>query len=242
MLYKYETHCHCIQASRCARSTAQEMVRAYHAKGYAGLVLTDHFIFGNTSVPRDLSWPTRMRMYHQAYLDAKEEGDKLDFDVSFGIEHAYGDGKEVLIYGIDLEFLLKNNDIRHISLGELADRVRAYGGLVIMAHPYRDRSYVDMSVQPQEEVLDGIELYNACNEPGEDLQALALAERNPHYILTSGGDIHHCADPRIGAAGLWFDRRIRSGKELVAALKAGNYRFQVDRQQLPQIEAQHLGG
>jgi len=99
-----------------------------------------------------------------------------------------------------------------------------------------------MSVQPQEEVLDGIELYNACNEPGEDLQALALAERNPCYILTSGGDIHHCADPRIGAAGLWFDRRIRDGKELVAALKARSYRFQVDRQQLPQIEAKHLGG
>ena len=241
-MYLYETHCHCSQCSACGRSTSRELVRGYHAAGYSGLVLTDHFIRGNTSVDRSLPWPERMQAYYDAYLEAKEEGDALDFDVIFGIEHAYGAGKEVLLYGIDLEFLLKNDDIRHISLGELAGRVRAYGGLVIMAHPYRDRDYVDMSVQPQEEVLDGIELYNACNAPGEDLQALALAERNPRYILTSGGDIHHWADPRIGSAGLWFDRRIRDGKELVAALKAGDYRFQVDRQQLPKIEAKHLGG
>lgn len=241
-MYLYETHCHCSQCSACGRSTSRELVRGYHAAGYSGLVLTDHFIRGNTSVDRSLPWPERMQAYYDAYLEAKEEGDALDFDVIFGIEHAYGAGKEVLLYGIDLDFLLKNDDIRHISLGELADRVRAYGGLVIMAHPYRDRDYVDMSVQPQEEVLDGIELYNACNAPGEDLQALALAERNPRYILTSGGDIHHWADPRIGSAGLWFDRRIRDGKELVAALKAGDYRFQVDRQQLPKIEAKHLGG
>lgn len=241
-MYLYETHCHCSQCSACGHSTSRELVRGYHAAGYAGLVLTDHFIRGNTSVDRSLPWAERMQVYYDAYLEAKEEGDALDFDVIFGIEHAYGAGKEVLIYGIDLDFLLENDDIRSLSLGELADRVRAYGGLTVMAHPYRDRSYVDMSVQPQEEVLDGIELYNACNEPGEDLQALALAERNPHYILTSGGDIHHCADPRIGAAGLWFDRRIRDGKELVAALKAGDYRFQVAHQQLSQIEAKHLGG
>ena len=241
-MYLYETHCHSSECSACAHSRARELVRGYKAAGYAGLVLTDHFIRGNTSVSRLLPWPKRMQAYYDAYLEAKAEGDALDFDVIFGIEHAYGSGKEVLLYGIDLEFLLKNDDIRRISLGELADRVRAYGGLVIMAHPYRDRAYVDMSVQPQEEVLDGIELYNACNAPGEDLQALALAERNPRYILTSGGDIHHWADPRIGSAGLWFDRRIRDGKELVAALKAREYRFQVDHRQLPQIEGKHLGG
>ena len=241
-MYLYETHCHCSECSACARSTARELVRGYKAAGYTGLVLTDHFIRGNTSVSRLLPWPQRMQAYYDAYLEAKAEGDALDFDVIFGIEHAYGSGKEVLLYGIDLEFLLKNDDIRQLSLAELADRVRDYGGLMIMAHPYRDRDYVDMSVQPQEAVLDGIELYNACDLPGEDLQALALAERNPHYILTSGGDIHHCADPRIGSAGLWFSHRIRDGKELVAALEAKEYHFQVDHQELPQIEAKHLGG
>lgn len=241
-MYLYETHCHSSQCSACGHSTSRELVRAYHAAGYKGLVLTDHFVLGNTSVDRSRPWEEQMKAYYGAFLEAKEEGDKLDFDVIFAIEHAYGAGKEVLLYGIDLPFLLENPDIPRISLRELARRVREQGGVVIMAHPYRDRDYVDMSVQPQEEVLDGIELYNACDAPGEDLQALALAERNPRYILTSGGDIHHRDDPRIGAAGLWFDRRIRNSRELAAALKERKHCFQVAHEKLSQIRAEHLGG
>jgi predicted metal-dependent phosphoesterase TrpH len=146
MMYKYETHCHSSQCSRCGRSTSQELVKAYYEAGYAGLVLTDHFIFGNTAVPRDLPWETRMQCYYDAYLDACKAAEGLDFDVIFGIEHAYGDGKEVLIYGIDLSFLLSNPDIPELTLDELVDRVHAYGGIVVQAHPYRDRSYVNMSV------------------------------------------------------------------------------------------------
>ena len=104
MLYRYETHCHSAQCSACAHSLSQDLVRAYREAGYAGLVLTDHFIFGNTCVDRTLPWDARMKAYYQAYLDANAAAEELDFDVIFGIEHAYGDGKEVLIYGIDLPF------------------------------------------------------------------------------------------------------------------------------------------
>ena len=71
---------------------------------------------------------------------------------------------------------------------------------------------------------------------------MALAERNSHYILTSGGDIHHHADPRIGAAGLWFDRRIHDEKELAAALKERKHHFQVGHEKLSKILPEHLGG
>lgn len=47
MLYRYETHLHCSRCSACATSSSQEMVRAYRKAGYAGFVLTDHFIHGN---------------------------------------------------------------------------------------------------------------------------------------------------------------------------------------------------
>ena len=36
MYYRYETHCHCSECSACSRSTAADLVRAYHAAGYAG--------------------------------------------------------------------------------------------------------------------------------------------------------------------------------------------------------------
>ena len=56
MEYIYETHCHSAQCSLCAKSSAQALVYAYHKAGYTGLVLTDHFIYGNTAVPQDLPW------------------------------------------------------------------------------------------------------------------------------------------------------------------------------------------
>lgn len=239
MLYRYETHCHCSQCSACSISSSEDLVRAYHAAGYAGLILTDHFIFGNTAVDRNLSWKSRMRCYYEAYLQAKISAEALDFDVIFGIEHAYGDGKEVLIYGIDLHFLLQNEDIPQISLDELVERVHAYGGIVIQAHPYRNRHYVNMAVGPRADIVDGIEVYNVYNNPGEDRKALALAKSGA-YIQTSGGDIHTAFDKRIGMAGIALPYRIRNEKELVAALKRGDHSLIIDGSVIRDLRPEHL--
>ena len=219
-MYLYETHCHCSQCSHCGHSTSQELVLAYHKAGYAGLVLTDHFISGNTAIDRTLPWDVQMKAYYKAYQDACEAAAYLDFDVLFGIEHAYGDGKEVLVYGIDLDFLLANPDLCDITLDEFVDRVHTAGGLVVQAHPYRDRSYVNMNVGPRKDIVDGIEIHNAGNRPGEDGQALALS-REKAYILTCGGDVHNIDDPKLGTAGLAFASRIRNNRELIAALRQG---------------------
>lgn len=240
MQYLYETHCHSSQCSRCAVSTAQELVRAYHRAGYAGLVLTDHFIFGNTAVNRDLPWAERMQRYYDAYLDAKAAAQGLDFDVIFGLEHAYGDGKEVLIYGVGLDFLLANPDIPSISLDEFVKRIHATGGVVIQAHPYRCRPYVNMAVGPRADLVDGIEVYNACNKPGEDLPALALSRQKDAYILTCGGDIHSAQDDRIGAAGILLPCRVRDETEFAAALKRREHAFMVHHQAVSRILEAHL--
>ena len=234
MEYRYETHCHSAQCSRCAQSSAQMMVRAYHAAGYAGLVLTDHFIHGYTAVPATLPWDQRMRRYYQAYLDAKAVGDELDFDVIFGLEHAYGDGKEVLIYGVELDFLLVNPDIPELTLDEFVARVHEAGGIVIQAHPYRDRWYMNMAVKPRADLVDGIEVYNAWNNPGENPKALALA-RTKDYIITSGGDIHEANDPLIGSAGVVLPHRVRSSKEFADALKQRSHKYLVNRKVLTAI-------
>lgn len=217
MTYRYETHLHSSQCSLCAESTSAELVHAYHKAGYAGFVLTDHFIFGNTSVDRSLPWEQRMRCYYQAYLDAKAEAEALDFDVLFGIEHAYGDGKEMLIYGVELDFLLANPDIPDISLDELVRRVHEHGGIVIQAHPYRDRWYVNMAVEPRADIADGIEVYNAGNLPGEDAQALRLAQTGD-YIMIGGGDVHSAHGSGIGLAGVALPFRVHDSKAFCRAL------------------------
>ena len=239
MMYRYETHCHSSQGSRCARNSSQELVRGYYAAGYAGLVLTDHFIYGNTAVDQTLPWNERMQCYYDAYLDAREAAKDLDFDVIFGIEHAYGDGKEVLIYGIDLHFLQSNPDIPELTLDELVERVHDYGGIVVQAHPYRDRSYVNMSVQPRADIVDGIEVYNVFNKPGEDKKALVLSHEKD-YIITSGGDIHNAFDPQIGAAGILLPYRVHDEKEFVAALKQRKHHFLVQGKVVEQIQDSDL--
>ncbi len=239
MMYLYETHCHGSQASLCASSTTREMVRAYHKAGYAGLVLTDHFIWGNTAVDRKLPWRERMEKYYDAYLEAKDESKDLDFDVIFGIEHAYGDGKEVLIYGIGLDFLLANPDIPEISLDAFVQRIHQAGGVVIQAHPYRDRWYTNLAVPPRADLVDGIEVYNAGNNPGEDVQALSLANSGS-FLKTSGGDIHNAADSRIGSAGILLPYRVHDEKEFARALKENTHWLCVRGQALSQVLPEHL--
>lgn len=234
MQYLYETHCHCSQASRCAHSSSRELVQAYHKAGYAGMVLTDHFIHGNTAIPRHLPWEQRMARYYYACLEAKALGDKLDFDVIFGIEHAYGAGKEVLIYGVELDFLLKNPDIPSLNLDSLVERVHDAGGIVIQAHPYRNRSYVDMSVEPRWDIVDGFEAYNSGNQSGEDRKALALAPRDG-YILTCGGDIHNAQETRIGQAGILLPHRVHTSKEFADALKQRVHSYLVCGRELTHI-------
>lgn len=234
-MYRYETHCHGSLCSKCAHSTPAEMVRAYKAAGFAGLVLTDHFIHGYTCVDPSLPWEARMGCYYQAFLDAKAEGDKLDFDVIFGLEHAYGGGQEVLTYGIDLQFLLSNPDIPQLSLEEYAARVHAYGGLLILAHPYR---YGGWEVKVPLDLIDGIEVYNAGNEAVKNRMALQIARESS--ILTAGADSHAAWEARVGTAGIALPYRISTGQQLVEALRKGDHKLVICGQIIDHISPEVL--
>lgn len=222
MSYLYETHCHCSQCSRCAQSTSAELVRAYHAAGYAGLVLTDHFVTGNTAVDRALPWTAQVRQYHNAYLEAKKAAEGLDFDVIFGIEHAC-EGNEFLCYGIDLDFLLNAPDLPQLSLDSFVERVHRCGGIVIHAHPFR---YAPAGAPLRLDILDGLEVYNAANHPDGNRNALAAARTD--RIVTSGGDIHRAEDPRVGKAGILLPHRVTNGSALAAALQERSHRLLID--------------
>ncbi len=55
-LFKYETHTHTSEVSKCSRITAVELVRFYKRCGFSGICITDHFLNGNTLVPKQLPW------------------------------------------------------------------------------------------------------------------------------------------------------------------------------------------
>lgn len=232
MSYFYDFHVHSNECSGCAATPAADMVPALKKAGYSGFVLTNHFLTGNNCVPKDIPWEEKMAYYYNAYLSAKKVGDEMDMDVFFGIEHHYANAREILIYGIDYDFLVSNPDMCDIPVEELCDRVHKYGGFVSHAHPFRERGYIpkgdflmDMSY------VDAIEVYNSANRDIEDERAQALCEEL-NLAHTAGNDLH--LDSHLASfpnAGLEFDRRIRDNKDLVELLKsrAGRVRYSGER-------------
>lgn len=218
-MYIYETHLHTKNASDCARRTPAELIPAFKKVGYAGFIITDHFIKGNTCVPKNLDWESRMKMYYDVYLEAKEIAKDYDFDVFFGIEHLYEKGKEVLIYGIDLDFLLAHPELETASIDEYADLVHQAGGILIHAHPHRVRPYIDADFKPRYDLCDGIEVYNTGDSDKRN-QAAYEDALELNTLMFSGGDIHELdSDTRISQAGIAFDSRISSIEEFVRKVK-----------------------
>lgn len=224
--YKYEMHCHDNWCSACATRSPQEMAAAYYWAGYAGVVFTNHFLLGNTAVDKSLPWEDKARAYWDAYLAAREwaAGQERPFHALFGLEHAYGHGKEVLTYGIDLDFLLDHPNLHLYPLERYAQFVHEAGGLVVQAHPFRHAPYIDPDYPLQPKLLDGAEIFNYGNTGEENKQAAVFAEKYG-LLPTSGGDSHGDDGPYIGKAGIALKAPVDDGPSLVAALKSEDYRL-----------------
>ena len=220
-MYLFDMHVHTNMGSLCGRSSPAEIVRGYHAAGYSGIVITDHFIHGHTAVPRDIPWEDRMQGYYDAYLTAKEEGDKLGVTVLFGLEHAFGGGQEVLVYNPDIDVLKAHPEIEDMSIEEFCALMRAHGAYLSLAHPFREADYIaNPGVHINPDWVDAMEVFNGCNSDYVNFRGLYYAAAHGKQY-TSGGDIHSASDSRLGLAGMAFPHPIANGEELAAALRAG---------------------
>jgi len=221
-MFLYDSHVHSSETSKCGKSTAREMVRAYKAAGYSGFALTNHFYHGNTAVDRTLSWRNFVQPYIDAYYEACDEGAKLDFDVIFGIEEGVGDSKEMLCYNMDTEALLSCKELRHASRAEFIDFIHSAGGIVIHAHPCRFKDYMKAYVEPYYDGYDGLEVYNGGNFDEDNQKALLFAASlGKNLILTSGNDAHS-ASANLHA-GILLPERVKTSADFVEILKSGNY-------------------
>lgn len=221
--YKYEMHLHSAACSACAFSDSREYVDAALDRGFAGMVFTNHFYHGNTEVSRYKTWEEFVGAFRDDYLRAKEYGDRMGIDVLFGIEEVYEAGKEILIYGIEPETLVECRDFLDRNVYEIADWVRKNQGYVVCAHPFRERDYIpDPYTPPDPAFMDAVEVYNYENSAEMNRKAEEYAKLHGLPGI-SGGDVHRAF--KFGNSGLAFPKRIRTNRELVAALKAEDYKL-----------------
>jgi hypothetical protein len=189
MSYLYETHLHTRLSSACADSKGSEYVRHYKKLGYSGIIVTDHFFNGNTAIPRSLPWKEWVKQFCKGYEEARNEGEKQGIDVFFGWEETFDDCDDYLVYGLDKEWLLDNPGARDWTRGEQYREVRAAGGCVVQAHPFRQHSYIRQVVLSAG-CVDAVEAANATNdEKSYDALALRYAQ-NLGLPATAGSDMH----------------------------------------------------
>ncbi len=219
-IYKYEMHIHtcpCSGGGKDIREHIDDLIE----KGYSGMVVTNHFYAGDNRIDRALPWTEFVDAYRQDYLYGLEYAKTVGFDLLFGLEENVGHGQEILLYGITPELIEAHPELKRASAEKFAEVVHAAGGLVYQAHPYRARDYISNPF-PLDclDMLDGIEVYNAGNEPEWNESARIFAEERGIPCI-AGSDGHKIGT--AGRAGIAASERIRSNEDLIRVLKNGEY-------------------
>ena len=219
-MYKYETHVHTSETSACASASGAAQAMFYKSRGFTGMVVTDHFFNGNTSVPRELSWEEKVNRFCLGYENAKVQGEKIGLDVFFGWEYSYG-GTDLLTYGLNKEWLLSHPMIMDMDVNSYCDFVREQGGIIVHAHPFREADYIAM-IRLLPRKCDACEIINSCRTDFENNMARIYAES---YGLKpfAGSDNHSAAQDKLN--GVDFDEIITSEQHFIKLVKEQKYRI-----------------
>ena len=218
-MYKYETHLHTREGSACSSAPADEMAKAHKAAGYDGIFVTNHFFNGNTSVPRDLPWNERVDQYCRGYEIAKETGDRIGLKVFFGVEFCVY-SSDFLIYGIDKDWIKANEKLlMHSDERELFRTVRAFGGFIVHAHPFRGDPYIHhISLYPDD--IDAVEVINASHNPNNFYNRRADIYADMYGLPKTGGSDSHHLDKLFGG-GIMVPEPINSPDDYLRQIRNG---------------------
>lgn len=213
-MYHYETHLHTREASACAITSAAEYPAFYKSQGFDGIFITDHFFNGNCAIPRHLNdWERMINEFCRGYEIAKVAGDAIDFPVFFGWEANF-QGDEFLIYGLDKDWLMNHPDILSYNRTKQYDIIRQDGGLVVQAHPFRERSYIN-TIRLNPYTCDAMEAYNSGNPDWQNHNAEIYCTEN-NIFMTAGSDIHSTASLSGSSLyGMSFDTPITCEQDYV---------------------------
>ena len=214
-MYLYETHMHTFPVSACASSLPGEQVRAYRQRGYAGVIVTDHFVNGNSACPRGLPWERKMKFFLSGYEETKIAGDACGIDVFLGWEFNVG-GAEFLTYGLDAGFLYAHPGLDALTVEQYSALVRSHGGFLAQAHPYRVGWWIESTQPVEPDLIDAIEVYNASMPDEINAQAIDFA-RLRDLPMQAGSDAHHTN--LAFTSGIALSKKAESIFDIIEAIK-----------------------
>ena len=219
----YELHAHTSECDLAAHASGAELVRIYHAAGYSGMVITDHYFatfykwFADELANKSHREIMARRL--KGYYEARNEGERLGFTVLPGAEVRFDRSpygiNDFLVFGCDEEFFLTAPRLNELTSLDELNALLPEHACVVLAHPFR----VNMTVMDPT-LLFGIEAHNGLTEPFRNQMAEDYAARFGK-ALTSGSDCHHPTHACKG--GIETDRIIRTPRDLTDVLKSGKY-------------------
>ncbi len=217
MEYKYELHCHTNMVSQCGRVAPKDIVALYKAKGYSGIVVTEHYsplTFGLNSYYK----PQRLvDFYLSSYYEMKRY-ETEDFTVLFGMElRHYATGADYLIYGVEPEWLKQQGNLMALWEKQVYRLMHAQGYLVYQAHPFRP--YI-LRCNPK--YIDGIEVYNGKCDEKTNFKALQWALKTGK-LMSSGSDFHK--EEHLARGGIMTKEPIKTNADLLRVLQSGDFRL-----------------
>ena len=181
-MLKYDLHTHTCY-SKCSNLNPEVLLKIAKKRGLNGIAVTDH----NTI---------------DGALKAKELNKDKNFEVIVGdeVRTNYGD---VLAYYLQKE-------IRSRDLFSVIDEVKAQGGLIAIAHPFRISVNPTLKFRyPLEKIknkIDAIECFNARMLPGNNNKADKISNKL-NVAKTGGSDAHFKFE--IGKAYTIFEDNLR---------------------------------
>lgn len=212
--FKYETHTHTLESSKCSSISGAELVHFYKKQGFSGLCITDHFFNGNTSVSSELTWASKVDMFCQGYENARTEGKKQGLKVFLGWEYCHN-GTELLTYGLDKAWLLNHPELLSYNMNEYCELVHESGGFIVHAHPFREADYIDM-IRLLPRKVDAVEVINAQRTDFENERAREYAQ-NYDLLQVAGSDTHFQTGDNL--AGIETEKPVSSINELLQKIK-----------------------
>ena len=181
-MLKYDLHTHTCY-SKCSNLNPEVLLKIAKKRGLNGIAVTDH----NTI---------------DGALKAKELNKDKNFEVIVGdeVRTNYGD---VLAYYLQKE-------IRSRDLFSVIDEVKAQGGLIAIAHPFRISVNPTLKFRyPLEKIknkIDAIECFNARMLPGNNNKADKISNKL-NVAKTGGSDAHFKFE--VAAAYTLFEDNLR---------------------------------